>query len=627
MLRALVESAPRFELSPSGYGPVGIRWVVDLSGGPAGAELLAFKKNDLTKTAPVRRDRTSGIRSSLLVDKASYALGVTKRKTVDNGSDEHAAFKEVLRCCLEETHEPGIAAALDFLDHHWGKDSRLLEQVIAKIDADDVVAFRSEASHYAFETASLREFWREYLRKHYSGEQAYCCVCGRRSPILPTLPWKVEIFGIYKCALSSFNKSAFTSFGKEQTANSPLCFECASTASQVLQYLVDQRHHRHWRVLSRDESRGEGKTPLKNQLAIFWLKEVPKLALGELTFDIEAALAGPITDVSQGPPPDPAHVDALYGLPWHESASALQIATNRFYLGVLSPNKSRLVVREWVDTSLDAVCRVLKEYDTARALVSVDGLSVNRASLQEMLGAVRPWKSRSATDNANIVRKLVRTAYTGTPPPPELLHLAVQRFRVPIRPKRNEIEQFERWRQAQATAIKLVLTYGTEEAITLQTIGIEGRSGPHLCGQLLAILEEAQSRASRWRINATLVDRFYGGASTSPSTTLGHLMKQFTQAHMPKIRKNGLGYGELEETIESVWQELDRSGGWPATLTLSQQGEFALGFYLRRAAFRAARPKPPSANIGGSAIDAATTGTENNNERTEQTLLRPEQTA
>src|ERR1019366_2550532 len=108
---------------------------------------------------------------------------------------------------------------------------------------------------------------------------------------------------------------------------------------------------------------------------------------------------------------------------------------------------------------------------------------------------------------------------------------------------RQDETKFETWRLAQAAAIKLVLTYGTEEAITLQSANIEGRSGQHLCCQLRAVLEEAQLRASRWRINATLVDRFYGGASTSPSTTLGGLLKQFTQAHLPKIRKNGLGDG------------------------------------------------------------------------------------
>jgi CRISPR-associated protein Csd1 len=600
MLKALVESVARFEeLPPSGYGPVKIQWVIDLSRGPAQAVLTGFEKGAVTLSAPVRRDRTSGVKASLLVDKASYALGLSEQKTIDTSSREHAAFKDILRSAVAETHEFGIAVALEFLDHHWGRNQGPLEErVIAKVDPRDIVAFRSDPSSYPFDCPSLKSFWRGYLRTGYSAERTCCCVCGRQSPVLRTLPWKVEIFKIYKCALSSFNKSAFTSFGKEQTANSPLCFDCGATASSVLQYLVGSE--RHTRVLARDESRGAGKAPLRNQLAVFWLQESPGIGGGgELDFDLEAALAEPITAEHDGPPPDPSHVDALYGLPWRESASGLQIARNRFYVAVLSPNKSRLVLREWIATSLDAVCRVLKQYDAARTIVSVDGHSVDRVAVQDMLWALRPWKSRSASDSANIVRGLVRTAYTGTPPPPELLDIAVQRFRVPVRPRNNEIAELEKWRQAQAAAIKLVLTYGTEEASTLQSLNVVGRSGPHLCGQLLAVLEEAQLRASGWRINATLVDRFYGGASTSPSTTLGSLVKQATQAHMPKIRKSSLGYEELEQTIENVMQELDECGGLPGTLTLRQQGEFALGFYLRRAAFRANRPKrEPARNEG-----------------------------
>lgn len=593
MLRALVESAPGFEeLPPTGYGWVDIQWVIDISAGPAQAGLEGYKKGTVKKRAPVRRDRTSGVRPAFLVDNACYSLGLSEHKVLDTGCDEHKAFVDVLRNCDASKHDPGVAATLDFLVNHWDEhESALKARVIAELGPKDIVAFRTEMSQYAFERPCLQDFWRDYLRSGYSAEQTYCCVCGRQAPVLKTLPWKVEIFGLYRCALSSFNKSSFTSFGKEQTANSPLCFDCASTASTALQHLVG--NDRHTRVLARDESRGEGKSPLKNQLAVFWLRELPETPGGELNFDLEAALAEPMTTSADrdSPPPDASHANALYGLPWRASAVGLEIARTRFYVAVLSPNKSRLVLRDWIDTSLGAVCHKLKRYDDARTIMSADGRSLGKIPVQDMLWALRPWKSRSAGDNANLVRGLVRTAYLGALPSPELLEIAVQRFRVPVRPGRKDETKFELWRQAQAAAIKLVLTYGTEEAITLQSVNIEGRSAQHLCGQLLAILEEAQLRASRWRINATLVDRFYGGASTSPSTTLGSLLKQATQAHMPKIRKAGFGYEELEQTLESVTEGIDQLGGFPATLTLRQQGEFALGFYLRRAAFRAARPR------------------------------------
>jgi CRISPR-associated protein Csd1 len=173
----------------------------------------------------------------------------------------------------------------------------------------------------------------------------------------------------------------------------------------------------------------------------------------------------------------------------------------------------------------------------------------------------------------------------------KLLEAAVLRFRVPDRPKNGQEEAEARCRQqTQASAIKFVLTYAKKEAVTLQSLDQSFKSVSYLCGRLLAVLEEAQGRASRWRVQATLVDRFYGGASTSPKNTLSVLVRQGTVAHMPKIRKIGAGYRDLEETLESVMVSIDDGGGFPAMLTLREQGEFALGFYHQRANFRALRP-------------------------------------
>jgi CRISPR-associated protein Csd1 len=559
---------------------------------------------EIEKFVPVRGERSgkvseSNLKPALFVDNAKYALGLLAPNAIDRGISEHKGFKDVLRRAVDATGDADALRVYEFLHLHWPVPASVIEKkVLSAVKPKDLVAFRVGPSEYPFERAEMQRFWRDHLREEYSGKPGYCAVCGRHQPVLRVLPWQVTLFGLYSCPISSFNASAFDSFGKKQTANSPLCFDCAAAASSVLQFLADSPRHR--RVLARDESRGEGKSPLKNQLAVFWLSRPPEAPSGELNFDLEAALAEPMTrgEDREGPPPDSSHIDALYGLPWRASANGLEIARTRFYVAVLSPNKSRLVVRDWIDTSLDAVCQKLKRYDDARTIISADGLTLGRVPIQGMLRGLRPWNSRSAADSVNLVRGLVRTAYLGAVPPPELLELAVRRFRVPVRPGRKDEIKFEAWRQAQAAAIKLVLTYGTEEAITLQSVNIEGRSAQHLCGQLLAILEEAQLRASRWRINATLVDRFYGGASTSPSTTLGSLLKQATQAHMPKIRKAGFGYEELEQTLESVTEGIDQRGGFPATLTLRQQGEFALGFYVQRASFRAARLRREPAPAG-----------------------------
>ena len=122
-------------------------------------------------------------------------------------------------------------------------------------------------------------------------------------------------------------------------------------------------------------------------------------------------------------------------------------------------------------------------------------------------------------------------------------------------------------------------------------------SPPYLCGRLFAILEEAQQRASGWGLNTTLVDRFYGSASTAPASVFGTLIRAATTAHLPKLRKEQRGYRNVEELLENVAVQLSTTGGFPLTLTTKEQAEFALGFYHQRADFRAGRGKGKDATV------------------------------
>jgi CRISPR-associated protein Csd1 len=329
-------------------------------------------------------------------------------------------------------------------------------------------------------------------------------------------------------------------------------------------------------------------------VAVFWVRDpLPSEAEGEeRSIDVETLLAEALgQDGPPLPPPSPEQVKALYGLPLSRYGSAVHLDRNRFYLAVLSPNKSRLVVREWIDESLDAVCKRLERFDRARTIITPDGAGDERITIAEMIHSMRPWKAASAAPDANQVRGLIRTAYAGARAPAGLLEKAVLRFRIPDRAvTREEERELSRRRMALAATIKVALRFETKEERTLETLDATRKSAAHTCGELLAVLEEAQGRSSRWRVNATLVDRFYGSASTAPATILTLLVKRATQAHFPKIRKERLRYEELSKQLEDVMTSIDEAGGYPKTLTMREQGEFALGFYRQRAAFRSQRP-------------------------------------
>ena len=106
----------------------------------------------------------------------------------------------------------------------------------------------------------------------------------------------------------------------------------------------------------------------------------------------------------------------------------------------------------------------------------------------------------------------------------------------------------------------------------------------YLCGRLLAVLERTQTLAIPGA-NTTLVDRYYGTASTAPASVFGWLMTG-AQAHLSKLRHDRPGaHGALQRELEEVLGELP---AFPRTLSMDQQALFALGYYHQRAASRAA---------------------------------------
>ena len=128
----------------------------------------------------------------------------------------------------------------------------------------------------------------------------------------------------------------------------------------------------------------------------------------------------------------------------------------------------------------------------------------------------------------------------------------------------------------------------------------------YLCGRLLATLDVIQSRALG-NPNATIVDKFYGTASSAPASVFGTLLHG-AQAHMSKLHRDQRGtYIALNEQLETIMEPLT---SFPVTLDLKQQGLFALGFYHQRAANRRAarerieqREHLAAADLDGDVVD------------------------
>jgi CRISPR-associated protein Csd1 len=390
-----------------------------------------------------------------------------------------------------------------------------------------------------------------------------------------------------KCQITSFNQSAFRSLGKTQTTNAPLCYECGSSAIQALNYLIGAR--RHHAVISRDGSKSRNQ-PMRNQLAVFWLRQLHRQQTGGEELDLDASLAALMSDDYEyepgAPPPEEAQIEALLKLPWTGNEDATRLDDNGFYLAVLSANKGRLVVREWIVLSLRELRDNLTRFLTAARITDPFGKRARLLPVPMLTGALEG-------EHAERVRDLLRTAYLGAPPTRGLL---ISALRVASHPKvlrsfwdrsqRRDVVRQHGVLHAAMAVLKLTVTYGTEEAERMYGLDPNYREPPYLYGRLLAVMEEAQRRSSRGRVNATIVDRYYTAAATAPAATFSVLTRLMETAYLPKIRREGRGYWEVRASYDDVMNGLQASDGgiWSA-LTLEQQAEFALGFCQQRAAF------------------------------------------
>ena len=97
-------------------------------------------------------------------------------------------------------------------------------------------------------------------------------------------------------------------------------------------------------------------------------------------------------------------------------------------------------------------------------------------------------------------------------------------------------------------------------------------------GRLFAVLEKIQEEASPG-LNATIRDRYYGAASSTPVAVFTTLLR-LKNAHLKK-----LSAGRTAQFEKLLGEVLGPVSEFPKHLPLPDQGRFALGYYHQRQDF------------------------------------------
>lgn len=509
-------------------------------------ESTARGRRGLEMVAP-EVQRSSGIKPLLLADNGEYTFGRARDPNKQDRVDRaHAAYLDLLDHCAITTEEPAVLAVKRFYGLGGAAQLDLGEEWNDALKVTFEVIFEDGARVRPIDLPAVREFWLSVnMPDAESSDQ--CLVCGEARPVLNRLQAKVKgIRGGQTSGTSiiSANAEAFESYGLRASRTAPTCRECAESFTRGLNDL-----------LGGDRTR----LVVGDATFVFWTR-------GDSAFDLVNFLQQP----------NPGTVRALLESVGRGQRAAVRDET-AFYALALSASGGRAVVRDWIDTTIDHVEeQVARWFGLQRIADPVDGEpDATRVHSLFQLAASTVRAGAAADLPVTTPRALFRAALSGTPVPFEVAYQAVRRCRAEQSVTRPR-----------AALIKLVLLSQDPELPRedyMVALEVEHPSPAYHCGRLLAVIEAVQ-RAALPGVNATIVDRYYGAASSTPAVVFGALLRG-AQPHLARLERDRPGaYVNLQRRIEDV---MSRIGDWPATLPLREQALFSLGYYHQRAHDRA----------------------------------------
>jgi CRISPR-associated protein Csd1 len=251
----------------------------------------------------------------------------------------------------------------------------------------------------------------------------------------------------------------------------------------------------------------------------------------------------------------------------------------QFFVLGLSPNNARIAVRFWhVGTVASFSERIARHFDE----LDIDGREhYGRPDLFRLLLSTAALH-KADNINPTLAGALIRAILEDQLYPEALLSAAL---------RRAAIERDAPYHRAALIKACLCRKYRKSDSPQKElTVSLDtNRTTPgYRLGRLFAVLERAQEAASPG-LNATIRERYYSAASTTPGSVFATLLR-LSNHHLAKLNPGNQVFYEklLGEIIDGI-------GQFPAHLDLNQQGEFAIGYYHQRQALFRKREKSAEA--------------------------------
>ncbi|MDG3002828.1 type I-C CRISPR-associated protein Cas8c/Csd1 [Paludisphaera mucosa] len=571
------------------YEPKPVRWTIDIGLGgkfldaPETQGPMDAKGKTRPKVfqVPRTRPRTSGSAANFMVDKPEYVLGFDP----DENPKKHgklAGHRSLFREYVEEglafaSEDPGMSALLCFL-----RDDVAVGQAIAKLRgpavSNDLIAFRYIAggeNNLIHHRDAVRTAWKAMRNPSERTNKSLpaCLVCGLAAAPVDVHPQIKRIPGgtTSGIALVSANSSAFDSLGLSITDGAPVCRPCSEAYGTALNRLFHPAY-----TTPKGETLSRRTFRLSDDTAVvYWASGADEHKFVDEFGDLDFV--------------DPAKAGSLFEAVLKGEGALLRDATP-FHALIISGGQGRAILRSYFQSTVGDVATRLREY--------FDDVEIVRRFENTSRWPALSWLVRSLAQqgkfenvDADLARRVFLAILDGNPFPPTVLAAAVRRIRAEREDPKRGKQKHSRERLALVRATlnrryrnddpRIKSLISKEVSVMLDP---ECNNNAYCLGRLLAVLEKLQGDAIGTS-GASIVDRFYGAASATPAVVFATLLRK-AQHHQAKLA--GAFYPRLIQEI----LDLLPAEAFPSTLTLEEQGLFALGYYHEKADLWRSKPKP-----------------------------------
>jgi CRISPR-associated protein Csd1 len=591
ILQALYELAQREGLvDDPDYEWKPVRWLITVNA--AGDLIGPFRCTDDADgnahkyLVPRQQKRTSGVSPFFFCDNAQYVLGAISPDKPDAKAERVRQcfdnFRKRVHDCSEATGDPGAQAVDAFLENV--SDGRVTIDLPESLKSNDLLSFQvdTEMDCLVAVRPEVQRYWRLHRASESGTKEITCLVSGttaRASGVHPAVK-KLPAANTAGAALISFNKPAFWSYGWTEHENATISRAASEGFSAALNRLLDPQP---------PDPRSPGSNLPRRSLRL--------CSDTVVCFWASTPSADPFLDVfDELLNANPESVAEVYRSVWRGQPFPVEDAS-RFYALTISGAQGRAIVRDWLESSVATVSRHLAGHFGDLLIEPITRPAKGKTlppglPLKLLLEALSPPGDGAIPPP--LASELFESATQGVPYRFGVLLRAIERTRAEMcqLSSDDKIKFYQACRRldARAALIKAFLNrhkrFHPETANYLEILPVLdpiNESPGYLLGQLMAVLERAQQLAMD--ANATIVDRYFNGASAAPRSVFVRLLKN-SQHHLRKTEedtgKAGMAF-LLKRLVDQIADRFDpKANGFPARLSIEQQGLFVLGYHQMR---------------------------------------------